>query len=285
MDRERRIGIIAGYGILPLKAVNEYKNKGCNVTVIALKESCTTVEELRALADNFYEYSAGQAGKILKTLKKNCVESVLLTGKVEISLLNSVKFDLKAVMMLAKLKIFSTDTINDIIINELKKTGMSILSQKEAYSSLLAEPCLYSKRGLDEALLEDIYEGFNFAKKSGSLDLGQSIVIGKGRILAIETAEGTDKTFARGCSFSSNAVCVKTGKPYQNEHYDLPTIGINTLQTIKENGGSYLVIESGETIIIDLEECIEYADRNNMVILSVSVNDIEEKNLKKYLTR
>lgn len=285
MDRERRIGIIAGYGVLPLKAVKEYRKKGCNITLIALSESCTTVDELKALSDNFYEFSAGQAGKILKTLKKNCVESVLLTGKVEISLLNKIKFDLKAVMLLAKLKIFSTDTINDIIIDEIKKAGMSILSQKEAYESLLAHDGLYSKRTLDEVMLEDIYEGFNFAKKSGSLDLGQSIVIGNGRILAIETAEGTDKTFARGCSLSSDAICVKTGKPFQSENYDLPTVGINTLQVIKENGGSCLVVESGETIIVDIEECIEYADKNNMIFLSISTSDVEEKKLKKYLTR
>ena len=260
---KRRVAIIAGYGSLPLIGAKYIKEKGEYLLVIALKESCTLQEELKELADEYYEISVGLAGKILKTMKKHQITHALLSGKVEIKLLHSLRFK-------------STDSINLAIIDELKNIGVQMVSQKEVYSSIIPESAVFSKRDYnDNQLKSDIKTGFLFAKHIGGLDLGQSIVISRGKIMAIESAEGTDKTFARGSKLGNgSAICIKTGKTNQDERFDLPTVGLDTLKNIAENNGIGLIMESGETIVVDMEKCIEYADDHNLIFAAVKENEL-----------
>lgn len=275
MDK-RRVAIIAGYGSLPLIGAKHIKEKGDELLIIALKESCTLNDELKQLADHYYEFSVGLAGKMLKTLKKHKITQALLSGKVEIKLLHSTRFDLKALFMLAKITLRSTDSINYAIIKELKKINIDMLSQKEVYSSIIPKSRQFTDKSHIEAGLQDtVKEGFLFAKHIGLLDLGQSIVISKNGILAIESAEGTDITFARGSRLGNGqAVCIKTGKAYQDDRFDLPTVGLDTLKNIAENGGLGLIMESGETIVVDMDKCIEYAKEKNLIFTALSQNEL-----------
>ena len=143
---KRRVAIIAGYGSLPLIGAKYIKEKGEYLLIVALKESCTLNEELKKLADEYYEISVGLAGKILKTMKKHNITHALLSGKVEIKLLHSLRFDLKALLILAKISLKSTDSINLAIIDELKNIGVQMVSQKEVYSSIIPESAVFSKR-------------------------------------------------------------------------------------------------------------------------------------------
>ncbi len=273
---KRRVAIIAGYGSLPLIGAKYIKEKGEYLLVIALKESCTLQEELKELADEYYEISVGLAGKILKTMKKHQITHALLSGKVEIKLLHSLRFDFKALLILAKISLKSTDSINLAIIDELKNIGVQMVSQKEVYSSIIPESAVFSKRNYnDNQLKSDIKTGFLFAKHIGGLDLGQSIVISHGKIMAVESAEGTDKTFARGSKLGNgSAICIKTGKTNQDERFDLPTVGLDTLKNIAENNGIGLIMESGETIVVDMEKCIEYANEHNLIFAAVTSDEI-----------
>lgn len=273
---KRRVAIIAGYGSLPLIGAKYIKEKGEYLLIVALKESCTLNEELKKLADEYYEISVGLAGKILKTMKKHNITHALLSGKVEIKLLHSLRFDLKALLILAKISLKSTDSINLAIIDELKNIGVQMVSQKEVYSSIIPESAVFSKRNYnDNQLKSDIKTGFLFAKHIGGLDLGQSIVISHGKIMAVESAEGTDKTFARGSKLGNgSAICIKTGKTNQDERFDLPTVGLDTLKNIAENNGIGLIMESGETIVVDMEKCIEYANEHNLIFAAVISDEI-----------
>lgn len=274
---KRRVAIIAGYGSLPLIGAKYIKEKGDYLLIIALKESCTLKDELKSLADEYCELSVGLAGKILKTMKKHSISHALLSGKVEIKLLHSLRFDLKALLILAKISLKSTDSINLAIIDELKKIGVDMVSQKEVYSSIIPNSNIFSKRSYENSsIISDIKEGFLFAKKIGGLDLGQSIVISEGKIMAVESAEGTDKTFSRGCKLGSGkSICIKTGKSYQDERFDLPTVGLDTLKNIAENNGVGLIMESGETIVVDMEKCIEYADNHNLIFAAITAEEIK----------
>lgn len=275
MDK-RKVAIIAGYGSLPLIGAKYIKEKGDELLIIALKESCTLNEELKQLADHYYEFSVGLAGKIMKTLKKHKITHALLSGKVEIKLLHSTRFDLKALLILAKISLRSTDSINLAIIKELKKINIDMLSQKEVYSSIIPKSMNFTDKSFtSDGLKEIIKEGFLFAKHIGALDLGQSIVISKDGILSVESAEGTDITFARGSKLGKgNAICIKTGKAYQDERFDLPTVGLDTLKNIAENGGLGLIMESGETIVVDMDKCINYAKENNLIFAAVSQDEL-----------
>lgn len=131
------------------------------------------------------------------------------------------------------------------------------------------------KSYIEEGLKNIVREGFLFAKHIGALDLGQSIVISKDGILAVESAEGTDKTFARGSLLGKgSALCIKTGKAYQDDRFDLPTVGLDTLKNIAENGGIGLIMESGETIVVDIEKCIEYATQKDLIFTAISMDEI-----------
>ena len=166
--------------------------------------------------------------------------------------------------------------MHTIKINELKKINIDMLSQKEVYASIIPKSMQFTDKSYCEAgLKETVKEGFLFAKHIGALDLGQSIVISRQGILAVESAEGTDITFARGSSLAKGeALCIKTGKAYQDERFDLPTVGLDTLKNIAENGGLGLIMESGETIVVDMDKCVEYAKEKGLIFSAVSKDEL-----------
>lgn len=266
-----RVGIISGYGLLPVLSMNVLKTTGAYIAVFALKESCTHKHELESLSDSFYEVSAGQVGKILKLIKKERLTHVMLVGKTEINILEKgLKLDLKALFMLAKLKFRSTDTISLAVMGELKKQGLNILSQKEVLKDYMPSVGVFSKLQISENIQKDIEFGFQVAKYIGKIDLGQSVVVARKRIMAIESAEGTDITFARGCALSAGeAVAIKVAKPHQYEHFDLPVVGIDTLKSIAENGGIAFAFEANETIVINMQACIDYANSAGLIFAAV----------------
>lgn len=269
-----RVAIVAGYGELPVMSAVSLKARGDYVLVIAIKESCNNIERLKEIADSVYIFSVGQVGKMFKTFYKEKITNALLIGKVEINLLEQgVKFDLRALWLIAKLSVRSTDTISMMAVQALKEQGITTLSQREVLQNYIPEAQIFSKRLPDERILEDISFGYSVAKGIGEIDMGQSVVVACGKVMAIESAEGTDKTFARGCLISNrNGVAVKVAKPLQDNRFDLPTIGIDTLSNVVKNGGATLAFEAGETIVVNLDECTKFADEHNIVFMAVKYN-------------
>lgn len=266
-----RVAIVAGYGELPVMSALSLKKRGDYVLVIAIKESCDNTERLRAVADSLYVFSAGQVGKMFKTFAKEKISHALLIGKVEINLLEQgIRLDLQALWLLAKLGIRSTDTISMAAVKALRNEGITALSQRDVLSDYIPGEAIFSKKLPDEQILNDVRLGYETAKGIGVIDLGQSVVVGKGKVTAVESAEGTDKTFARGCFLAKgHAVAVKVAKPAQDKRFDLPTVGIDTLSSVIENGGIALAFEANETIVVNLDECIKYADEKGLVFMSV----------------
>ncbi|MFA6990103.1 MAG: LpxI family protein, partial [Candidatus Gastranaerophilaceae bacterium] len=122
----------------------------------------------------------------------------------------------------------------------------------------------------DEKQKIDIEYGFNMAKEIGRLDLGQTVVVQNKMILAVEAIEGTDKAIERGCKLGSGeAIVVKVSKPNQDKRFDIPTVGLGTLKTMKKYGANVLAVEADETFIVERKKMIEFARKNNMVIIAV----------------
>jgi len=118
--------------------------------------------------------------------------------------------------------------------------------------------------------MEDVNYGFSLAKEMGKLDVGQSVVIKDKMIMAVEAIEGTDKCIARGAKLAKKgASVIKVSKPSQDKRFDIPTIGLKTLQTMKKYGASLLTVEANETIIVDQEKVVKYANKNNIVIMAI----------------
>ena len=268
-----RVAVISGYGFLPVLSVKALKEAGAYVAAFVINEGCNHPLCLENFSDTAYKVSAGQVGKILKLIKKERLTHALLIGKVEINLLESgLRFDLTALRLLAGLKFRSTDTISMVVVRELEKRGLKMLSQKDILKRYMPDACVFSARKPNEKEEAAIKLGFEAAKAIGRIDVGQSVVIesDSGKITALESAEGTDKTFARGCLLSAGkGVAVKVAKPFQDSRFDLPVVGTDTLKSVAENGGQALAFEAGETIVADIDACIEYANLKNIIFAGV----------------
>ena len=263
-----KIGLLAGYGELTVDAAVNIKNQNHELVVLAFNE--TINQDLSTYADKLYTVSVGQPGKILKILKKEQIKHVAFVGKVNKTLLYSnLKLDLTAVKELVKLKNRNDDTIMYAVVDFFNRNGITVIKQTEILNNLLTDEKVLSKKKPSKPQWEDIKYGYKIAKEIGSLDIGQTVVVKNKAVMAVEAIEGTDKAIERGCRLAKkNAVVVKVAKPDQDERFDVPTVGVDTLKNLFDNNGEVLAIESGETFVVNIDECIEYANKKSLIFVS-----------------
>ncbi len=276
-----RIGIIAGGGELPHLAMQEAIQKREDPLFLAINES-----EFRSgeYADRVLQINITQIGHVIKICKKNNINRLILLGKVNKDIiLKSYKFDLKSIVLMAKMLNKNDYTFFEIAAEEFKKNDIEILSQKLFLSNLLLKPGRYTKKKMDKDSLEDISYGMNLARELARLDVGQSVVVLDKMTLALEAIEGTDETIKRGgiLSRGKGACLCKSSKPGQDDRFDLPVVGSQTLQKLNEYNYKTLAIRSGETIVINPKEFIEEANKLKINFFSYEENlNMEEVNKK-----
>lgn len=263
-----KVGLIAGYGKLSLITAKILSEKGYDVVIIALSESVS--ENLSPYNSKIYTVSVTQIRKILKILKDEGIKNVLFAGKITKELIYSnLKFDMLAVKTLLNLKDRKDDTIMLAVVELLKNEGIEVLKQTDILKGLLAEKGVFSKKKPDKKQSEDIQFGLISAIELGRLDIGQTVVVKNKAVMAVEAIEGTDAAIERGCRLArGKAVVVKTAKPRQDERFDVPTVGVDTLKKIADNNGSVLAVEAGETFVVGFEECVKFADQHGLIFLS-----------------
>lgn len=263
-----KIGLLAGYGSLPLDVARNLKNDGHEIVTIAFNEEITC--DLSPFSSRIYTISVGQAGKVIKTLKSESISKIVFVGKINKSLLfSNLKMDLYAMKLLMKLKNRKDDTIMLGIIEAFANEGIDVLKQTDALKNLFVEPKVLSKKKPSKADMNDIAFGYQLAKQMGHLDIGQTVVVKDMAVMAVEAIEGTDVAVERGCQLArNNAVVVKVAKPDQDERFDVPTVGVDTLRKLSDNKGRVLAIEANSTLVVDLEECISYANEKSLILIS-----------------
>jgi DUF1009 family protein len=264
-----KIALLAGYGKLPVFAVKSLQEANRDFIVITFSEEFNQSIETDGIV--VYSLSVGQVGKILDILKKENVTDVVFAGKVNKSLLyNNLKLDMKAVKILFSLKDRKDDTIMNAVINELDKMGINVLKQTDVLKSLLAEEDILIGKSPTNKEKEDIEFGFKIAKELGRLDIGQTVVIKNKAVMALEAIEGTDAAIERGLQLAKKGgIVVKVAKPDQDERFDVPTVGVDTLKKIADNKGRLLAVEAGKTFIVDKKECENFAKKNRITLISV----------------
>ena len=157
-----------------------------------------------------------------------------------------------------------------MIIEELEKIGITILDQTLFIKNLMIPSGVLGKVQPTSEQVDDVNYGYWLAKESGKLDIGQSVVIKDKMIMAVEAIEGTDKCIKRGCKIAKkNSRVIKVAKPHQDKRFDIPAIGLRTLKTMKKYKADLIAVEAGETIIVDQEDVIKYANKHNIVIMAV----------------
>ncbi len=270
MSQNNKLAVVAGNGELTTLLVKSAHEQGFTTCAIAVTEEAK--ERLEELCDKTYKFSPGQLSKILELMRSEMIHQAVFIGKVpKLDLLRNIyKLDWVAIKTLSRLSNLNDDSIHNGIADLLKKYNVEILPQTKFLKHLFLEKEVLSKRKptLEERV--DIEYGFSVAKKIGSLDIGQTVIVKNRMILAVEAIEGTDEAIKRGYEFAKGeAVVVKVSKPNQDERFDIPTIGEKTIQTLANNGGGILAFEANKTIVANKEQLIKIADRLNICLVAV----------------
>jgi UDP-2,3-diacylglucosamine hydrolase len=276
-----RIGIIAGAGDLPHIAMREALERGEDPLFLAVKES-----EFYSghYPDRVIPIHITQIGGVIKICKKNQIDRLLLLGKVNKDIiLKSYKFDLKAILLLAKMLNKNDYTFFEVVAQEFEKENIHILSQKLFLQTLLLPEGRYTKHKLSKKDWEDIEYGMNLASNLANLDIGQSVVVLDKMAIALEAIEGTDECIKRGGILSRNkgATLCKSSKPNQDDRFDLPTVGTATLEIMHSYKYKTLAIKSGETIVVNPKEFLKLSEKYKINIISFSIqSNLENTNQK-----
>jgi DUF1009 family protein len=262
------LGLVAGSGRLPLALARAARRAGYRVAVVAhLGE---TDPALEAEVDSLEWVRLGQLGRIAEALKREGVQRVLMAGGLDKAAhFSRWRPDLTAIRLLATLSERGDDRILRTIAGWFEEQGLTVVAPTELLSDHFAPEGLLVGKALTEPERADVVRGLELARLLGGADVGQTVVLREGVVLAVEAMEGTDACIRRGGQIAEGAVVVKACKPHQDRRFDLPSIGPGTLAAMAEARCRVLAIEAGLTILLDQEETFEAARRARISIAGI----------------
>ncbi|MBD3672721.1 MAG: UDP-2,3-diacylglucosamine diphosphatase LpxI [Planctomycetaceae bacterium] len=279
----KRIGLLAGAGRFPIIFAEAARRQGHEI--VTYGPTGMVSEELRDLSHYMYVGSLGRIGKAISIFKRKQVSSVVMAGKIEKRVLlhpfNWLRHlpDWRAVHMMWKYarRDRKDDTMLLAVIKEFARDNLNFESALEYCPELLVTHGFLTKRHPSSSQWKDINFGWELAKEMGRLDVGQSVVVAERAVVAVEAIEGTDECIRRAGQLCRKGgfTVVKVAKPDQDMRFDVPTIGLQTIQTMHEAGGRVLAIESGKTIVLDQDEVYALANKLGIAIVSLNANESE----------
>lgn len=262
----KRIGLIAGNGSFPLRFAEGAKQRGCSV--VAVCHQGETDPRIEEFADVVQWIKLGQLGKLVSTFLENNIEYAAMAGGINRIRAFGVKLDARGVALLARLRSAKDDVIMRGIADELEGEGIKVVDSTIFMHDHLAPLGVLTRRSPSAEELEDVRVGTAAIAAMSSQDIGQVVVVKEGVVVAVEAIEGTDRTISRaGELCGSGCVVVKFAKTTQDMRFDVPTVGIGTIETMVRAGASVLAVEAGRCIIMDRDEVIRAADSHRICIL------------------
>lgn len=265
-----RIGLLAGIGRLPVECARAAKTLGYEVYVVALLPE--TDPEAADYAMEYKEISVAHLDGILNYLKEKEIKKVTLIGKVTKELLFNAKItpDARMMQLIMSLPDRSDDTIMMMFVRELAKAGMEAFDQTLLIRKLMPHRGVITKREPTEREKKDMEFGFRMAKEIGGLDVGQTVVVKDLAVMALEAIEGTDACIQRGGNLANGgAVVAKVAKPQQDNRFDVPTVGLKTIETMVSVKASALAIEADKTLLVEREKVLALAEANDITIVAM----------------
>ncbi len=264
-----KIGLLAGVGRLPVECARAARAVGYEVVAVALLPD--TDPELDTAANSCEHISIAQFDSIIQYLKQQQVTKVTMIGKVTKELLFSgPKPDARLMGLLMSLPDHKDDTIMMMFVRELAKEGIQAFDQTMMIRPLMPHHGVISKREPTEAERQDMEFGFRIAKELGRLDIGQTVVVKDKAVMALEAIEGTDACIRRGGELAhGGAVVAKVAKPQQDNRFDVPTVGMNTLETMASVGAKALAIEADKTLLVEREKVVRFAEEHDITIVAM----------------
>ena len=278
---QNRIGILAGAGQFPISVARELQLQGYEVYAIGVIGM--VADELGNFCHRFAKAPLARIGTAIRFFKQHGVQEVMMAGKIEKTVLFDryrwwrLLPDFRTLQMWFNLawENRKDDTILLAVIKEFEKDNIQFASAVEYCPSLLVSHGFLTRKKPSEDQWKDIRFGWEIAKEIGRLDIGQTVIVNDMAVMAIEAIEGTDRAIIRAGELCRRGgyTIVKVAKPQQDMRFDVPTIGMKTIQTMYDAGGKVLAIEAGKTILLEDEAVIDLA--NKLGIIIVAVNDDE----------
>lgn len=267
---QKILGLITGNGFLPELIAKEAKGSGYRVAVCAIQGE--TNPSIESLADATTWVKLGQLGRAIQFFKREGVQEAVMAGKVTKTNLfrGDIRPDLEMVRALTQIKNHSDDALLGAVANHLNKNGIRLLdSIRFLGEDALPKAGILTCRKPSKKEEEDIEFGWRLAKEMGRLDIGQTVVVKNKSILAVEAIEGTDEAILRGGKLGSgDVVVVKVAKPNQDMRFDVPTVGLGTLESMIQAKARVLAFEAGKTIVLDRTQFIAKANENKIAVMA-----------------
>jgi len=265
--KENRIGIIAGSSSFPLMLARAAQLNG--FSVVACCHKGETNPEMAEIVERAVWIKLGELGRIIETFKTAGVKQVALAGGINrVKLFGGVKLDARGMKLIARLKSVKDDIIMRGIADELMTEGIEVIECTRFMEDQLAKEGVLTARAPSEEEAKDIEVGIQAVRALSSQDIGQTVIVKEGVIIAVEAVEGTDRTIKRAGELgASDAVIVKFSKTTQDLRFDVPTIGLKTISSMIDSKAKVLAIEAGRCLILDQKEVIELANRHKISIV------------------
>jgi DUF1009 family protein len=262
------LGLVAGNGQFPLLLAQEARRQGRSVVAAAIEGE--TDPELAALVDSLHWMKLGQIKRTIEILKEAGAEEAVMAGQVKhVSIFDLRHLDATAVKILALLPNKKTDTILGAVAEEFAKHGIRFLPSTTYLADRLAPEGPMTKVRPTGDQKRDIEFGFATAKAIAGLDLGQTVCVKDRAVLAVEAMEGTDACIRRAGAFAPGFTAAKVAKPRQDIRFDVPVIGIRTLESLIAARAAVLVVEAGKTLLFDREAFLKGAQEAGLVVMGM----------------
>jgi len=262
------LGIIAGNGVYPRLLADSARKAGVK-KIVAAAFTDETDSALKQHVDLIEWMRVGQLSRLLKFLREQNIHHAIMAGQIAPKNLFDLRPDWKALLLLARLKQRNAESIFAAIAHELAKIDVDLLQATTFLEEFLAPTGLIAGPKLTHREQEDVNLGWKIAKESARLDIGQTVIVKNGTVVAVEALEGTNETIKRGGNFArKGAVMVKVAKPNQDMRFDVPVIGVETIRIAADAKLRAIAIEAGKTLLLEKDTIIDLANCSKLSIVA-----------------
>ena len=273
---ETNLCVIAGGGILPRKLADNFDPSGDRIFFLAFRN----ITDPEVVAGRHHEWlELGEVQKAIDAMHRNNVDKVVMAGPIQRPALSSLALDIRALQMLAKggLKAFGDDGLLSLVAKEIEKEGIKVIGIEQILPGVLTKEGLLAGPAPTKISWDDIKRGLQVLNSLGPCDVGQSIAVQEGIVLAIEAIEGTDQMIERAGSLQRNVsgpILIKISKTNQDKRVDLPTAGPETVNNAIRSGFQGLALEANNSLLLDKERVIKIAEKNSFFVIGVDQSKI-----------
>src|SRR6202522_880457 len=271
-------GLIAGNGDFPFLVLEGARSRGIEMTVIAIREEASA--GLERVAKRLHWVSLGELSRTIELLQKDGVKHAVMAGQVKHNkIFSSIRPDWKLAKLLLSLPSKNTDSLIGAVARVLEDEGIELVDSTKFLGPLLPVAGVLTRRAPDASEIADIAYGQAVARQIAALDLGQMVVVRDLACVAIEAMEGTDETIERAARITGGQrlVVVKVSKPRQDMRFDVPVIGLKTIEVMRQSNATALAIDAGRTLLFDRAALIHAADEAHIAIQAFAPEGIGAK--------